>query len=62
VLTRVQDGEAHAGTDLTERADWFGALAEVFGLRFEHTPPEALDALWDRALAGHRRWLDAGRP
>lgn len=61
VLSRVQDGTQPVA-DLTERDDWFGALADIFDLRFEHTAPEALDALWDRALAGHRKWVDAGRP
>lgn len=61
VLTRVEAG-VHTGADLTDRSDWFGVLADVFGLCFEHTPPEALDHLWDRALAGHRSWDDAGRP
>lgn len=61
VLSRVQDG-TRTGADLTERADWFGALADVFGLRFEHTAPDALDALWERTLANHLTWVDAGRP
>ena len=61
VLTRVEDS-AQVVAELTERAEWFGVLADVFGLRFEHTAPEALDALWDRTLAGHRAWVDAGRP
>jgi arylamine N-acetyltransferase len=61
VLTRVQDGEA-IGVDLTERADWFAALADVFGLPLDHLAPEARDALWARTLSGHRAWVDAGRP
>jgi N-hydroxyarylamine O-acetyltransferase len=61
VLTRVADG-VQAGADLTQRADWFDALAEVFGLRFVYTAPEALDRLWERTLAGHHAWVEAGRP
>jgi arylamine N-acetyltransferase len=61
VLTRVEDG-ARPIAELTDRDDWFAALAEVFGLRFEHTAPDALDALWERTLAGHRSWDAAGRP
>ena len=61
VLSRVEDG-VRAVAELDDRADWFSALADVFDLRFEHTSPEALDALWARVLAGHRAWLDAGRP
>ena len=50
------------GTPLTERADWFAALADVFGLRFEAPPPDALDRLWDRVLAAHRAWEAAPTP
>ena len=61
VLTRV--GEGTAPTEpLTERDDWFDALAEVFDLRFDGLPPEALDGLWERTLAGHRKWEAAGCP
>jgi arylamine N-acetyltransferase len=55
VLTRNGVGTAPAAP-LTERGDWFGALADVFGLRFEHTPAEALDRLWANVLATHRAW------
>jgi arylamine N-acetyltransferase len=61
VLTRVGTGSAPA-EPLTKRADFFGALADVFGLRFEGIAPEALDGLWDRSLAAHRAWDAAGRP
>ncbi|MGH9275609.1 MAG: arylamine N-acetyltransferase family protein [Acidimicrobiales bacterium] len=61
VVTRVGEGAATTAP-LTERADWFGALADIFDLRFEHTPPEALDNLWASALASHERWEAAGRP
>ncbi len=61
VLSRVGSDGVVSQT-LTERRDWFAALADVFGLRFEHSPPEVLDALWDRTLAGHRAWEAAGRP
>ena len=61
VVTRVGEGAATTAP-LTERADWFGALADIFDLRFEHTPPEALDHLWASALASHEKWEAAGRP
>ena len=61
VLTRVGEGAAPA-EPLTDRADWFGALADVFGLRFEAVDPEALDRLWERSVAAHERWEEAGRP
>ena len=60
VLTRV--GDDRAASDLTERGDWFAALADIFDLRFEATPPEALDRLWERSLETHRAWDAAGRP
>ncbi len=61
VLERVGTGSAPS-EPLTQRADWFGALADVFGLRFDRLPPEALDLLWERSLATHRQWDAAGRP
>jgi hypothetical protein len=61
VLSRV--GEGTAPTEpLTDRADWFSALAEVFHLRFDGLPDEMLDALWERTHAGHLAWDAAGRP
>lgn len=53
VLTRVGDGDA-PGRSLTERADWFEALADVFALRFDGADPGMLDRLWQRCLATHR--------
>ena len=61
MLTRVGVGEAPSDP-LTDRADWFDALAEVFGLRFDYLGPEVLDRFWDRQLAAHRAWDEAGRP
>jgi N-hydroxyarylamine O-acetyltransferase len=61
VLTRVGAGTAPA-EPLTDRAEWFGALADVFGLRFDAVDRDALDRLWERSLAAHRRWDEAGRP
>jgi arylamine N-acetyltransferase len=61
VLARIGD-DATASEPLTERGEWFGALADVFDLRFEATDDEVLDHLWDRVLAAHRVWDAAGRP
>jgi hypothetical protein len=61
VLTRVGEGAAPADP-LTDRGDWFGVLADVFGLRFDGAGAEALDALWARVLATHEAWDAAGRP
>lgn len=61
LLTRI--GDAAAGSEpLTDRKDWFGALADLFDLRFEASPPEALDYLWEGVLTKHRAWEAAGRP
>ena len=61
VLTRIGKG-AGSREPLTERNEWFAALADVFDLRFDGSTPETLDHLWDRVLAGHRAWEAADRP
>jgi N-hydroxyarylamine O-acetyltransferase len=54
-LRRV-DGDNAAARVLTDRVDWFGALADVFGLRLDGVEPAALDRLWEKQLAVHRAW------
>jgi N-hydroxyarylamine O-acetyltransferase len=61
VLARVGAGGG-SREPLTQRDEWFAALADVFDLRFDAGPPEARDHLWNRVLAGHRAWEAAGRP
>ena len=61
VLSRVGAGSAPT-EPLTERDDWFAALADVFDLRFDGLESEAIDRLWERSLATHREWDAAGRP
>jgi arylamine N-acetyltransferase len=51
-LTRVGD-EARPPTTLTDRADWFGMLGDVFDLRFDGVTPERLDRMWARAMSAH---------
>jgi arylamine N-acetyltransferase len=53
---------ARSHEPLTERDDWFAALADVFDLSFDHSPPGASDRLWSRVLDRHRAWEEAGRP
>jgi N-hydroxyarylamine O-acetyltransferase len=48
--------DGHTSRDLTERADWFGVLADHFGLRFTGVDPSALDELWRRWSDKHERW------
>ncbi len=59
VLTRVGEG-AQTGEALTNRDEWFAALADVFDLRFDAIAPEARDRLWDGVLARHRAWETRG--
>jgi hypothetical protein len=61
VLTRVGEGTAPS-EPLTDRHDWFDALADLFDLRFDELAPEVLDHLWNKTIAGHRAWEAAGRP
>jgi N-hydroxyarylamine O-acetyltransferase len=60
ILSRVAAGTT-SSEPLTNRTDWFGALADLFDLRFEATAPETLDHLWDRVVAAHHAWDAAGR-
>jgi N-hydroxyarylamine O-acetyltransferase len=60
VLTRIGEG-ATSSEPLTDRTEWFEALAEVFDLRFHRSEPEALDHLWNVVLAAHQTWESAGR-
>jgi arylamine N-acetyltransferase len=53
-LRRVDDGKPNVRV-LTERADFFGALHDQFGLRFDGIEPAALDRLWDGQLAAYRK-------
>jgi arylamine N-acetyltransferase len=61
VLSRIGEGAA-SSEPLTDRAEWFGALADVFDLRFDQSTPETLDHLWNGVLATHQAWDAAGRP
>jgi hypothetical protein len=55
VLARVGSG-ARTSEPLTRRDDWFGALADVFDLRFDHSALGTTDRLWDGVVACHRQW------
>jgi N-hydroxyarylamine O-acetyltransferase len=48
--------------ELSGRAAWFGALHDLFGLRFDASPAGTADRLWQRTLDNHRAWDAAGRP
>jgi len=61
VLSRVG---ANARTDepITNRDDWFAVLADVFDLRFDHSPPGTCDRLWSHVIDQHRAWEATTRP
>lgn len=60
VVLRV-GSDAGKGEPLTDRNEWFDALRDVTHLRFDATPSEVLDRLWDRTLRTHREWEASGR-
>ncbi|WP_148614646.1 arylamine N-acetyltransferase family protein [Nocardioides rubriscoriae] len=60
VATRVDAGGAHQ-RDLTSYDDWRAAL-DAIGLVVADVPDDDLRALFDRMLAAHRTWDEAGRP
>jgi N-hydroxyarylamine O-acetyltransferase len=48
--------------DLVSYDDWRGALADDLLLPTSDVTDEEWSALWDRTLASHRAWDEAGRP
>jgi N-hydroxyarylamine O-acetyltransferase len=60
VLARVGDN-AFTAEPITRRSEWFDVLADRFDLRFDATPPESRDRLWQTLLSAHRAW-ESGRP
>jgi arylamine N-acetyltransferase len=55
VLSRAGSGASPA-VALTNRDDWFGVLADRFGIRLDGCDPVARDRLWERVLGAHRAW------
>ncbi|MCW2786926.1 MAG: hypothetical protein JWP74_3443 [Marmoricola sp.] len=56
-LVRARIGtNAFTAEPLTRKREWFDLLASDFGLRFDASPPEARDKLWNTVVATHRRW------
>jgi N-hydroxyarylamine O-acetyltransferase len=64
VLRRVDGEDPAPPRSLTDRADWFDALGDVFGLRLDGVEPAALDRLWDKTYAAHTAWeeMKAAKP
>lgn len=48
--------------DLTSYDEWRAALADDLLLATDDVADEEWTALWDRTLAAHRAWEEAGRP
>ncbi|WP_374456606.1 arylamine N-acetyltransferase [Nocardioides sp.] len=48
--------------DLTSYDEWRAALVDDLLLPVDDVDDHEWTALWDRALAGHRAWVEAGRP
>jgi N-hydroxyarylamine O-acetyltransferase len=55
VLARIGT-RAFTAEPISRPAEWFDVLADVFGLRFDGTPPEQRRRLWDTVLDKHRAW------
>jgi N-hydroxyarylamine O-acetyltransferase len=55
VLTRL-DGDVLPGTVLRSQAQWYDALAEIFGLSLEDVDESDRERLWERLLAAHEEY------
>jgi arylamine N-acetyltransferase len=56
VLRRI-DAVGHARRTLETADEWYGALADVFGLRLADVGTAERAALWARVRAAHEAWL-----
>jgi arylamine N-acetyltransferase len=57
VLRRLGDEPGSRTVD--RKADWFGVLADVFGLGLRDLGPAEREKLWSRVAAAHEAWLAA---
>lgn len=60
-MLRRLGADGRSEREITSRADWFDALADVFGLTLGEVGAEERTALWDRVRSAHDRWLASGR-
>ncbi|MFI8230941.1 arylamine N-acetyltransferase [Streptomyces sp. NPDC085900] len=58
VLSRIGDG-ARTHEPVPRRAEWFGLLADLFGLRLHALPAETREQLWINVCSAHRRWQES---
>ena len=56
-LTLTRLGESENRTLLDDRADWFAAVTDVFGIPLDDVTPTERDALWRRLTEAHEEWL-----
>lgn len=56
VFWRV-DAAGRTSHIVDDQAEWFGVLADVFGLHLSDVDQDARDRLWVRVSAAHERWL-----
>jgi N-hydroxyarylamine O-acetyltransferase len=55
-LLRRYDGPDPVETELTTRADWYAALADLFGLDLSDVAESRRKALWDKVSKAHDAW------
>lgn len=55
VLKRLTQTEET--TELSTRADWFGCLADMFGLPLSDVDEERKEVLWRKVTLAHEAWL-----
>jgi arylamine N-acetyltransferase len=56
-LVRARIGsQAFTAEPITRQAEWFDTLADVFDLRFDASPRDSRQRLWDAVLGAHRAW------
>ncbi|HEX2892894.1 MAG TPA: arylamine N-acetyltransferase [Marmoricola sp.] len=58
VLSRIGTN-AFTGEPITRPGEWFDALADVIGLRFETATSEWRNRLWEAVLSAHRAWEES---
>ena len=59
-LSRVERGATRT-TLLADEGEWFGALADVFGLPLPDVDAAERRALWQRVCAQHEAWAASDR-
>jgi N-hydroxyarylamine O-acetyltransferase len=56
------DGTGENPIELTTRADWFAALADVFGMTLSDVDEPRRAALWNKVCAADDLWLAHSDP